>query len=80
MTSQICVKVLEPDVSRDRMAAFKRVLMSHPGDCAVKLHITIPGESETVLSVGGIRGVVPSDDLRRDVDALFGRPVTELSL
>jgi DNA polymerase-3 subunit alpha len=80
LTSQICVRVLEPDVSRDRMAAFKRVLLQHPGDCAVKLHITIPGESETVLSVGSIRGVIPSDELRRDLDALFGRPVTDLSL
>jgi len=79
LTSRLEVKVLEPDVSRDRMVALKRVLAQYPGDCEVYLRITIAGESETLLSVGGVRGVAPSDELRRDVNALFGRPVTELA-
>ncbi|MCZ6464644.1 MAG: DNA polymerase III subunit alpha [Proteobacteria bacterium] len=80
LTAELRVRVSEPDVDRDRMVALRRVLARHPGDCAVFLHITLPGESETVLSVGGIRGVEASDALQRDVDALFGRPVTERTL
>jgi hypothetical protein len=80
LTSHLRVRVLEPDVSRDRMLALREVLRAHPGDRSVFLHITIPGESETVVSVGGIRGVNPSDALRREVDGLFGRPVAECGL
>ena len=79
LAMQLRVRVLEPDVSHDRMEALKKVLRAHPGECAVFLHITIPGESETILTVGGRRGVQPSDALRQDVDALFGRPVSECS-
>jgi hypothetical protein len=62
------------------MVALHRMLQAHPGDCSVFVHVAIPGESETVLSVGGLRGVEPTDDLRSDVDALVGRPVTVRSL
>ncbi len=79
LSAQFRVRVLEPDVTRDRMIALRRALESHPGDCAVYLHITIPGESETVMSLSGSRGVEVSDVLERDVNALFGRPVTEHS-
>jgi DNA polymerase-3 subunit alpha len=79
LTQRLRVRVLEPDVDRDRMIALREVLRAHQGDCSVYLHITIPGESETVLQVGGIRGVDPSEVLLKDVDALFGRPVTECS-
>jgi DNA polymerase-3 subunit alpha len=80
LTMQLRVRMQDRDVNRDRMIALRSVLRSHPGDCSVYLHITIPGESETTLSVGGIRGVDASDTLCSDVDALFGRPVTERSL
>jgi DNA polymerase-3 subunit alpha len=77
LAAQLRVRVKEPEVSRDRMIALRRLLGAHPGECEVVLHVLIPGESETVLSLGPARGVTPSDDLRRDVDALFGRPVAE---
>jgi DNA polymerase III alpha subunit len=80
LTTHFHVRVQERDVNRDRMIALRRVLRSHQGDCSVFLHVTIPGESETILSVGGLRGVDATSDLQRDVDALFGRPVTECSL
>ena len=80
LSASLRVRVQSPDVTRDRLIALKRLLGAHSGDCGVYLHITIPGESETVLGVGGIRGVSPSVDLCREVDRLFGRPVTERSL
>ena len=79
LTAQLRVRVLEPDINRDTMVALRRVLTEHPGDCAVYVHIMMPGESETIVSVGG-GGVQPSDELQREVDALFGRPVAECSL
>ena len=80
LTTYLRVRVNEPEVNRDRMVALRNVLKTHPGDCPVFVHITIPGESETILSVGELRGVEPNDALQRDVDALFGRPVTERTL
>ena len=44
------------------------------------VHLLIPGESETLLALGGARGVDAGPGLLREVDALFGRPVSELSL
>ena len=80
LTTYLRVRVTEPEVNRDRMAALHSVLSTHPGECPVFVHITIPGESETILSVGELRGVDPSESLQRDVDALFGRKVTERTL
>ena len=80
LTAELRVRVLEPDINRDILVALRRLLTQHPGDCAVFVHIMIPGESETIVSVGGVRGVEASDALRREVDALFGKPVAECSL
>ncbi|HKK52419.1 MAG TPA: DNA polymerase III subunit alpha, partial [Myxococcota bacterium] len=77
LSGSLRVRVQSPDVTADRLMALKRLLAAHGGDCGVYLHITIPGESETILGVGGIRGVSPSVALCREVDRLFGRPVTE---
>ena len=44
------------------------------------LHLLIPGESETIMSVAGGRGVEPSDELILAVNGLFGRPVAEVDL
>jgi DNA polymerase-3 subunit alpha len=80
LTASVRVRVRSPEVTRDRLLALKRLLGSHAGDCGVFLHITIPGESETILGVGGIRGVAATAELCRDVDRLFGRPVAERAL
>ncbi len=74
------VKMVERDINDDRLAALVQVLSNHPGDCPVIVHVLIPGESETTLSVGAVRGVRATPEMCRDVDALFGRKVTEVSL
>ena len=74
------VKMIEKEISRDRLDALVKVLTSHPGDCPVVIHVLIPEESETTVSVGAVRGVRATPEMCRDVDALFGRKVTELSL
>jgi len=80
LAASLRVRVQSPDITRDRLIALKKLLGAHAGDCGVYLHITIPGESETVLGVGGIRGVSPSVELCQEVDRLFGRPVTERAI
>jgi DNA polymerase-3 subunit alpha len=80
LSASLRVRVKAPDITRDRLIALKTLLGAHAGDCGVYLHITIPGESETVLGIGGIRGVSPSVELCREVDRLFGRPVSERAI
>ena len=74
------VRVMAGELSRDRLVALRDVLAAHKGDCSVVLHMTIPGESETLLAVPEARAVSPTDALLAAVDGLFGRPVTELAL
>ncbi|MFP6579454.1 MAG: DNA polymerase III subunit alpha [Myxococcota bacterium] len=77
LVSRFQVRIQEKEITSDRMKGLRRVFERSPGECAVYLHITIAGESETVLALAAGRGVAPSEALRRDVDALFGRPVAE---
>jgi len=75
LASQLHLRILAGEATRDRMLALKKLLAEHPGECGVMVHVLIPGESETVLEAGGVR---PLESLLRDVDALFGRTVTHL--
>jgi DNA polymerase-3 subunit alpha len=80
LTGTLRVKMIEKDISKDRLEALVKVLANHPGECPVVIYILIPGESETTVSVGAVRGVRATPEMCRDVDALFGHKVTELSL
>ncbi len=80
LSSQLRVRVLAGEATRDRLLALRRLLETQPGECAVAVHVVIPDRSETVLALPGRRGVRPDPTLRQRVDELFGRPVTELSL
>jgi DNA polymerase-3 subunit alpha len=80
LASRLRLRVLASEATRDRLTALRRVLKAYPGECSVTVHLMIPGESETVLSLGDPPGVRPVPELLRDVDALFGRPVTEVKL
>ena len=80
LTTYLRIRLYAKEASSDHMEALRAVLMAHPGDCETFVHITIPGESETVVSVTGLRGVDASEALQQDVDKLFGRHVAERSL
>ena len=80
LASKLRLRVMASEATRDRLTALRRVLEGYPGECSVTLHLTIPGESETVLALCAPGGVRPVAGLLRDLDALFGRPVTDLSL
>ena len=77
---EVRIRVAASEATRDRMLALRRLLEGHAGDCAVLLHLLISGESETIISVAGGRGVDPSDELVLAVNGLFGRPVAEVDL
>jgi DNA polymerase-3 subunit alpha len=79
LSSQLRVRVLAEEATRDRLLALRALLDRHPGECPVAVHVVIPGESETVLSLPGRRGVLPDAALREELHGLFGRVVTELS-
>jgi DNA polymerase-3 subunit alpha len=80
LSSQLRVRIRSEEATSDRLRALRDLFHARPGECAVTLHVVIPDESETVISVSSIRGVRPDAALRQDVDALFGRSVTELAL
>jgi len=80
LSTQLHLRVVAGELSRDRLEALANLLAANKGDCAVVLHMTIPGESETVLALPDSRAVSPSDELLAQVDGLFGRPVTELTV
>jgi DNA polymerase-3 subunit alpha len=80
LASRLRVRIRSEEATNDRLTALGNLLRAQPGECAVTLHVVIPDESETVISIPSIRGVRPDDALRRDVDALFGRAVTDLAL
>lgn len=79
LCKELHLRVLATELSEDRLVALRRVLGTYRGDCSVMLHMTLPGESETVMALPESRGVRPSDELVEELDVLFGRPVTELS-
>ena len=80
LAARVTIRLLAADSTRDRMAALKSVLGKHGGDCAVTLHVTISGESETVMSLPDTLAVMPTEAMVRDVNALFGRDVAEVTL
>ena len=79
LASQVRIRVLAGELSRDRLLALGQVLAAHPGECGVRLHLVIPGETETVVALPDTRAVDPSQAMLRAVDGLFGRPVADLS-
>ena len=80
LASKLCLRVVAADLTQDRLKALRGVIAAHRGDCSVLLHLVIPGESETLVALPDASAVEPSDELLREVDALFGRSVAELTL
>jgi DNA polymerase-3 subunit alpha len=80
LSKQLQVTVREDEASPDRLRALRDLLEKNCGECAIVVRLVIPGESETILSLNGVPGVRASAALLADVDGLFGRCVTELSI
>ena len=78
LARELTVRIGADEATPDRLAALRARLERSPGECAVRVHLVIPDQSETVLAVSSLRGVRPDETLKRDLDALFGRAVTEV--
>ena len=78
LARQLAVRIGSEEATPDRLSAMRARLERSPGECAVVVHLMIPDQSETILALSSLRGVRPDADLRRDLDSLFGRAVTEL--
>jgi DNA polymerase-3 subunit alpha len=77
LSTRLLLRVQISDLTKDRMEGLKRTLEMHKGDCEVQMHVLIPEESETRLSLVGSPNVRASEELIAVVDSLFGRPVAE---
>jgi len=77
LSTRLCLHVQIGELTKDRMEGLKRTFEAHRGDCEVQIHVTIPEESETLLSLAGSANVRASEELIALVDSLFGRPVAE---
>jgi DNA polymerase-3 subunit alpha len=79
LSTQMRIRLSAEEATRDHLTALKGMLQRHPGECEVVLQILIPDESETCLLLQDLE-VRPNDELRNEVNGLFGRIVTELEL
>jgi DNA polymerase-3 subunit alpha len=80
LSTQLQVTVRDDEASPDRLRALRDLLEKNRGECAVVVRLVIPGESETILSLNSAPAVRANAALLADVDGLFGRCVTELSI
>jgi len=80
LSTLLQVTVRDDEASPDRLRALRELLEKNRGECEVVVRLVIPGESETILSLKGVPGVRANAELLADVDGLFGRCVTELSI
>lgn len=65
------------DVNRTDKAMLERLrdlIRRYPGDCQGWLHLKMPDEVETVISISEDWRFQPGEELRREVDALLGYP------
>jgi DNA polymerase-3 subunit alpha len=77
LAARLELKLSADEASQDRLCALRELLVKHPGDCQVALHLVIPGESETVIGLPKY-GVRPGAELLEDLVGIFGREVAEL--
>jgi DNA polymerase-3 subunit alpha len=80
LATRLDVRVHIDEATPDRLRALRDLLEKNRGECAVMVRLVIPGESETLLALNGTSGVRAHATLLADVDGLFGRRVTELSI
>jgi DNA polymerase-3 subunit alpha len=78
LARELLVRIGADEATADRLTALRARLARSPGECAVRVHLVIPDQSETVLAISSLRGVRPDATLKRDLDELFGRAVTEV--
>ncbi len=59
-------------VTKSHLAALKDAVSAHPGPCALKLRVHVPGKAEATLATDPALTVSADDALVRDVERLLG--------
>jgi DNA polymerase III subunit alpha len=62
-------------LSKPQLEKFRNILGNHHGDCNAFVHLSIPGRSETIISLPQEYKLTPSESLVQEVNYLFGGPV-----
>ncbi|WP_225073559.1 DNA polymerase III subunit alpha [Desulfuromonas sp. CSMB_57] len=71
-TRRIHFRLTAPGLEADQLRALREIFQRHRGNCAVQLHLVIPGRSETVLRLAESTKIAPSDEMLEDTERLFG--------
>lgn len=66
------VRIFAPGIDEGVMSELKEVLEKHPGACPVYFELRMPFEFKLVMQSVDVKGIAPSDDLARTVNALLG--------
>ncbi len=61
-----------------QLRALKELVQRHRGKCRVRLHLTVPGQSETVVSLPENLRVAPTDEMMDAAEEIFGYNVVTL--
>jgi len=69
------LQIKAENCSGEKIEQLKDLFRAHHGACPVKLVLTRPGHSETVVALPGQIQVEPSEGLCNKVEQLFGEPV-----
>jgi len=62
-------------INKNQLQQLKNLILSHPGDCKVFLHLVIPQKSDTVISLGNGFKVNPTPQFFNEIKGLFGTTV-----
>jgi DNA polymerase-3 subunit alpha len=60
---------------KEKIKRLKELIQAYPGECPAYLHVTMPGKSETVISLDTHFCVEPSSPFTRELEVLFGQQV-----
>jgi DNA polymerase-3 subunit alpha len=72
MTRTVQVNLTTLGLSADDLNRLKGILEKHQGDCGVRLKLTIPTKSETIIQMGETLKVASSDEMVDAVESVFG--------
>ncbi len=78
LTKSIHFTLSVPELTNDKLNGLKEILQIYKGNCRGYLHLIIPNQSETIISLPDDFKVNPSDLLRERVQELFGANIIYL--
>ena len=73
-TQNVHLRLEHSELSPRRLHALVALLRAHPGRCGCILDLDYKGRAKLGLRFPEDRGVAATDDLRTQIEALFGRP------